>query len=68
MTAVEQALLRAFERIAAGLTDATGRMRPDGPRMQLTDAQRLEWRRLRWLVIEREIAAAGRPRRRRRAA
>jgi hypothetical protein len=64
MTAVERALLRAYERIAAELVDATGREQPNGPRLRLTDAQRRSWKRLRWIVIERELAA-GRPRKRR---
>lgn len=66
MTEVERALLRAYERAAAGLVAASGRIRPDGPRKRLTEAQRREWRRLRLLAFERELAEAGRPKKARR--
>lgn len=41
LTETERLLLEAYERIDSGLVDETGRQNPDGPRKQLTVAQRL---------------------------
>jgi hypothetical protein len=58
---VSEALLRAYERIDAGLVDETGRERAEGPRKTLTKAQRKHWKRIAPKIIQSSREGNGAP-------